>query len=66
MNKLEQSTSSKTVVHEFVEKNRESLKLLETAYLSSRYLLVPFSREDAEKLISTSREVKNFVEQLEK
>jgi HEPN domain-containing protein len=57
---------SSTAVREFVKENRESLKLLETAYLSSRYILVPFSKEDAEKLISTSRKVKNLVNKFEK
>ena len=44
--------------------NRETLRLLETAYITSRYFTLKFTREDAEGLISTVKEVFRIVDQI--
>ncbi len=43
---------------------REALRLLETAYITSRYFSLKFPREDAESLISTVKEVFRIVDQI--
>lgn len=66
INRLGEATRSESIARDFLKKNHNSLKLLETAYLSSRYLPVSFKRDDAEALISASKAVKKFVERLGK
>lgn len=48
---------------EFASANREALRLLDTAYLTSRYFAVEFTREDAESLISTAGKVIRIVDE---
>jgi len=66
INRLGEATKSTAKAREFLKRNRESLKLLETAYIDSRYLPVSYSKEDAEAIMNTSRTVKKFVGELGK
>lgn len=45
------------VVSGFVEENRERLRSLDEAYITSRYLPFKYEREDAETLLNVSKEV---------
>jgi HEPN domain-containing protein len=47
ISRLGETTNLMISSRNFLKKNRESLKLLETAYLTSRYLPISFTREDA-------------------
>jgi HEPN domain-containing protein len=64
INRLGEVTSSTTSARDFLKKNHESLKLLELAYLSSRYLPVRFGADDTEKLIAMSKAVKRLIDGL--
>lgn len=48
---------AKDVVSEFVRNNREKLRALDDAYITSRYLPSKYHREDAEELLETSKEI---------
>lgn len=45
------------VISGFVEENRERLRALDEAYITSRYLPFKYEREDAERLLNVSKEV---------
>ena len=41
----------------FIRNNRDKLRALEDAYISSRYLPSTYQREDAEELVETARKI---------
>ncbi|MEX2701834.1 MAG: HEPN domain-containing protein, partial [Candidatus Baldrarchaeota archaeon] len=49
---------------EFSKKNRLTLRLLEHAYIASRYLFDRFDKDDAEEAIKVAEKVFNVVQKL--
>ncbi len=52
-------------IKDFVEENRDALKLIEEAYTGSRYLYKVYEREDVEKLLSIAEKLINLLEDVE-
>jgi HEPN domain-containing protein len=51
-------------VSEFVKGNRDKLRALDDAYISSRYLPSTYQREDAEELVETARRILRLGEEM--
>jgi len=48
-------------ITEFVEENREALRALEDAYITSRYMPSMYTREDAEALVKLAEDLIEFI-----
>lgn len=53
---LGKSVPERGPISEFVEKNREKLRMLDDAYVTSRYLPSTYTHEDAETLVKLAEE----------
>lgn len=51
-------------IFEFTEKNRERLRLLDYAYIASRYLPSMFTREEAETLVKLAEEITRLADRV--
>jgi len=54
-------TNRQEEVKEFIRENRIRLRLLENAYIESRYLPIVYEKEDAEVIVGIAKEVIDFV-----
>ncbi len=55
---------AKELISKFVKGNRDKLRALDDAYISSRYLPSTFYREDAEGLVETARGIFRLGEEI--
>ncbi|MGQ9719222.1 MAG: HEPN domain-containing protein [Nitrososphaerales archaeon] len=51
-------------VYKFIEKNREKLRALDDAYITSRYLPSVYTSEDAETLVKLAEDLIEFIDKV--
>lgn len=61
---LARLTSREEYVNEFIKKKRAEIRMMESAYIESRYIPKEFEEDDARLLFSLAKEVIKFVDSI--